>query len=258
MALDIVRLYISLLSEFFTFSDAGVASSSATEHVPAYVPPTSDSLTTGLYVLRILTEITDCVGEVAGVDISPAASSSLKDLVASARWSFQEAICGAWARDSHIFHKIEDWTLSPDVPSTTIYLNRLATFQLHNTNTAYLVAGGSERSPSSRKTVRYSVALVSRTFSHAANLTERTPIQICYQDQDGLLRHPLLSARRTRQPRLRVHPTSPREALGARRDHTAKRPDADAGCDGPGSLSALFSRRARLTLSCIKRTLGFC
>lgn len=175
MALDIVRLYISLLSEFFTFSDAGVASSSATEHVPAYVPPTSDSLTTGLYVLRILTEITDCVGEVAGVDISPAASSSLKDLVASARWSFQEAICGAWARDSHIFHKIEDWTLSPDVPSTTIYLNRLATFQLHNTNTAYLVAGGSERSPSSRKTVRYSVALVSRTFLTQPTLQSELP-----------------------------------------------------------------------------------
>ena len=100
MALDIVKLYMSLLSEFFMFSDMAVmmspnASSSGT---PALLPRDSNALTTLHHLTRILGEIQDSVNEINGMDISSEASASLKALLESARWKFEDILIQSWLR----------------------------------------------------------------------------------------------------------------------------------------------------------------
>lgn len=98
MALDILNLYISLLSSFFTLSDVAVGSSSTSGTVPPFVPPNSNSLTTGLFVNRILHELMDCVGEIGGNEISKEGGDGLKGLVENMRWRFEEALCETWTK----------------------------------------------------------------------------------------------------------------------------------------------------------------
>lgn len=98
MALDILNLYISLLSSFFSLSDLAAASSSSTGTLPPFVPPNSNSLTTGLFVNRLLTEMVECVMEIGGNEISKEGGDGLKALVESARWRFEEALCETWAK----------------------------------------------------------------------------------------------------------------------------------------------------------------
>ena len=101
MALDILNLYISLLSSFFTLSDVAAAASSSTGTVPPFVPLNSNSLTTGLFVNRLLAEISECVGEIGGNEISKEGGDGLKALVESARWRFEEALCETWAKGEY-------------------------------------------------------------------------------------------------------------------------------------------------------------
>jgi exocyst complex component 2 len=113
MALEIIQLYISLLSEFFTLSDARVSqphasqTSAASTAMPLWVPRESNSLTTGVWVGRMLSEIAECVAEVNGLEIGDSDGGSsggfsgglagLRNLMESARWRFEEAICETWA-----------------------------------------------------------------------------------------------------------------------------------------------------------------
>lgn len=103
MALEIINLYISLLSSFFTLSDMAVTSSSSSGAIPPFVPPNSNSLTTGLFTNRILQELFDCVGEIGGNEISKEAGSGLKGLVDNTRWRFEEALCETWAKGTATF-----------------------------------------------------------------------------------------------------------------------------------------------------------
>lgn len=102
MASDLIRLYISLLSEFFTLSDIAVSSpnpdSAATLRLPPFVPQHSHALTTAHYLARILSDIKDCVTEVMATDISSDASSGMKGLLESARWRFENALTSVWLR----------------------------------------------------------------------------------------------------------------------------------------------------------------
>jgi exocyst complex component 2 len=117
MALEIIQLYIS---------DARVSqphasqTSAASTAMPLWVPRESNSLTTGVWVGRMLSEIAECVAEVNGLEIgdseggrgsaSVSAGSGggssggfsgglagLRNLMESARWRFEEAICETWA-----------------------------------------------------------------------------------------------------------------------------------------------------------------
>lgn len=99
MALDIVKLYISLISEFFTLSDMAVmASPSSRGSGPAYLPPDSHSLSTAHYLMKILGELQESVNELNGMEISNEASSSLKSLLESAKWRFEDILINAWLR----------------------------------------------------------------------------------------------------------------------------------------------------------------
>jgi exocyst complex component 2 len=110
MTQDIVTLYVTLLSQFFSLSSAGAnipvasgsASTEANAHpVPSFIPPHSCAPTVCHWLLKILNEISECVSEVGALELAGEASQSLKELVASARWKFEEAICAVWVRGQY-------------------------------------------------------------------------------------------------------------------------------------------------------------
>jgi exocyst complex component 2 len=101
MATDIVKLYVSLLSEFFTLSDMAVITSpgggsAAVE--PPFLPPGTNSLTTSFYLARILQEITECINDVGATEMSSEAGAGLKELLETSRWKFEDALGYTWLR----------------------------------------------------------------------------------------------------------------------------------------------------------------
>jgi exocyst complex component 2 len=100
MALDIVKQYISLLSEFFMFSDAAIVTSPSlgSSPTPPMLPKDSNTLTTMHHLMKILGDIQDTVTEITGMEISSEASSSVKGLLESARWKFDDILVHAWLR----------------------------------------------------------------------------------------------------------------------------------------------------------------
>ncbi|CAE6406035.1 unnamed protein product [Rhizoctonia solani] len=147
MALDIVRQYISLISEYFKLSDMAVSTLSPTANgqVPSsFVPPSADSVSAAHWLQLILKEIVDCSREIGEMEIGGDAASMLKELIDGARWTFGDALCGLWLRDSKIFHTLETWVTDPSNRSTTFYLPRMHFFQKHNTTAAFKIAGGAD------------------------------------------------------------------------------------------------------------------
>ncbi|CAL1708863.1 unnamed protein product [Somion occarium] len=156
MALDIVKLYISLLSEFFLFSDMAVMTppTSSSNTTPPLLPRDSNSLTTAHHLMKILGEIQESVSEINGMEISNDASSSLKSLLESARWKFEDILIHAWLRDANILYTLESWVGSTADPYTTIYLSQMRTFQRQITTSAFKLAGGVDLAPSAMSSSR--------------------------------------------------------------------------------------------------------
>ncbi|QRV81990.1 exocyst complex component Sec5 [Ceratobasidium sp. AG-Ba] len=151
MALDIVRQYISLISEHFKLSDMAVSTLSPLpggQMPSSFVPPGSDSVSAAHWLQLILKEIVECAREISEMEIGGDAASMLKELIDGARWTFGDALCVLWLRDSKIFHAIETWTTDPSNRSTTFYLPRMHFFQKHNTTAAFKIAGGADLGPS--------------------------------------------------------------------------------------------------------------
>lgn len=120
MSQDIVTLYVSLLSSFFTLSSSthspnlnqGAASTdpNATPPLPPFVPPNSNAPANCHWLLKTLNELTECVSELGALELAGEASASLKELVASTRWRFEEAICSSWVRGALTCYA---WSCSP-------------------------------------------------------------------------------------------------------------------------------------------------
>ncbi|EJF63847.1 hypothetical protein DICSQDRAFT_153669 [Dichomitus squalens LYAD-421 SS1] len=160
MALDIIQLYISLLSEFFMFSDMAVMSPGRNATPPMF-PKASNSLTTAHHFMKILGEIQDSVNDVTGIEISGEATSSLKSLLESARWKFEDLLINAWLRDANVFYYLENWVGSTADPYTTVYLAQMRTFQKQITTSAFKICGGVDLSASgssSRQTKQNPIA----------------------------------------------------------------------------------------------------
>ncbi|KAH7926246.1 hypothetical protein BV22DRAFT_1087398 [Leucogyrophana mollusca] len=160
MALDIVKLYVSLMSEFFTLSDTAVmAPNSAGNASPPLLPSHSNSLTTAHFLVKILSEIQDCVTEVNSMEILSEASVVLRNLLESTRWRFEDTLTHAWLRDANIFYYLETWTATSTDPSVTQYLSQIELFQRHITTTAFKVAGGIDLSASTTalKTIKQNI-----------------------------------------------------------------------------------------------------
>ncbi|KAG9100157.1 hypothetical protein FS749_016109 [Ceratobasidium sp. UAMH 11750] len=149
MALDIVGQYISLISEHFKLSDMAVSTSLPAGQVPSlFVPPGADSVSAAHWLQLILKEVVECAREINEMEIGGDAASMLKELIDGARWTFGDALCTLWLRDSKIFHTLETWTTDPSNRSTTFYLPRMHFFQKHNTTAAFKIAGGADLGPS--------------------------------------------------------------------------------------------------------------
>ncbi|KAI3602858.1 exocyst protein [Moniliophthora roreri] len=150
MALDIVKLYVTLISEFFTLSDMAVmASPNPSAGSISLVPVNTTSFTTAHYLMKILGEIQECVNELNSMEISNEVSSSLRGLLESAKWRFEDILVTAWLRDANIFYHLEAWVASPADPSATHYLTQMELFQRHVTTAAFKLAGGVDLSSSS-------------------------------------------------------------------------------------------------------------
>jgi exocyst complex component 2 len=123
MAVDIIKLYVSLLSEFFVFSDMAVMTPTPTEGSPApLLPDDSTSLTTAHYLMKILTEIQDNVNETNSMEISGEISSSLRGLLDSAKWGFEDVLVHAWVRGMSM--RVSGGVISRDISSN--YRHRCA------------------------------------------------------------------------------------------------------------------------------------
>lgn len=108
MTQDIVTLYVTLLSQFFTLSSStnyspslGASADPDAHPIPPFVPPSSNAPTICYWLQKTLNEMTECVNEVNALELAGEASASLKELVASTRWRFQQAICGSWVRGKY-------------------------------------------------------------------------------------------------------------------------------------------------------------
>ncbi|KIK99659.1 hypothetical protein PAXRUDRAFT_8739 [Paxillus rubicundulus Ve08.2h10] len=148
MALDIVKLYVSLVSEFFNLSDMVIMQRNGEGHSSPLLPKQSNSLTTAHYLIKILIEFQDCVNEVTGMEIVPEAGSSFRNLIESVRWGFGDVLVHAWLRDAHLFHRLETWTPSTSDPSVTQFMSLLEVFQRHLATSSFKIAGGIELSSS--------------------------------------------------------------------------------------------------------------
>ncbi len=169
MALDITGLYVSLLSEFFSFSDMAVMTPSLEEgYFTPLLPANSNMLTTAHYLMKILSEIQDNVNEINSMEISSEMRSSLDGLLESAKWSFEDVLTHSWVRgtfmlmvghtirlsfsdrgtDAISFHYLETWALSSSEPYTTEYLSDAHYFQRQATTWAFKFANGTEAAPS--------------------------------------------------------------------------------------------------------------
>ncbi|GAA5945363.1 hypothetical protein JCM3775_002199 [Rhodotorula graminis] len=154
MTQDIVTLYVSLLSSFFTLSSSTAPNPqppkpatddlNATPPLPPFVPPVSNAATNCHWLLRVLNELMECVSELGALELAGEATQTLKELVASTRWRFVEAICSAWVRDAKVFYRLETWRPDPDDVAITAFLRQVAAFQRFMSISAYRVAGGSE------------------------------------------------------------------------------------------------------------------
>ena len=114
MASEVIRLYISLISQFFTLSDMAVTTpqtGAIGEHPLApFIPATSNSLTTAHYLTKILAEIQECVSESLTMDVSGDANAGLRSLMESTRWRFEGALTEVWLRG-----KVAVFDSSPDL-----------------------------------------------------------------------------------------------------------------------------------------------
>lgn len=103
MAFDIIKLYISILSEFFLLSDKAVASSAAgSAKPPPFFPLNSNVLTTAHFLMKVLGEIQESVNEINLMEINTGrgndVSAILKELIESVRWKFEDVLITAWLR----------------------------------------------------------------------------------------------------------------------------------------------------------------
>ncbi|KAJ9127797.1 hypothetical protein QFC24_000080 [Naganishia onofrii] len=188
MTLDLIKLYISLIGQFFTLSDISVAASrkpvqspsqssnidSATGNsgptIPDFVPRNANSLVTCHYASKVLAEIVESTSEIDALTASSSSGTSLtspttstdlgqetkkalREFVESCRWRLEEAICGTWSQDAKDFFRLEDWAINPSKIGTTVYVQKIGTLQKNNATVAWQVAGGSTEYGADKKIV---------------------------------------------------------------------------------------------------------
>ena len=103
MGVEIIKLYVSLLSQFFTLSDVAIAESAirkdgAAPPIPPFVPEGTNALVACHFGEKLVEEIVETVSDLMHVELGNEAGASLKGMVESLRWRMMEVIAAAWAR----------------------------------------------------------------------------------------------------------------------------------------------------------------
>lgn len=102
MALEIVKLYNSLLSQFFKLSDPAIAESTprkdSNHQLPSFVPAGTSVITACYFAEKLVEDISDCAGELAGHEVVNDSGNGMKGLVESMKWKMKEVIGAVWAR----------------------------------------------------------------------------------------------------------------------------------------------------------------
>lgn len=149
MALDCVRLYISLVSEFFLLSDIVVMlSAGSNKNMPPMLPTNVHCIATAHHLMKLSGEIHENVNDLTSMDISPEVSSGLKSLLESVKWRFADILIHTWLRDTNLFYYLEGWRTDSSNQHITRYLSQIEHFQRHLTTAAFKVAGGVDLSAS--------------------------------------------------------------------------------------------------------------
>ncbi|PWY97177.1 hypothetical protein BCV70DRAFT_203103 [Testicularia cyperi] len=139
-AVEALDAYISLLSHFFSLTDVSILVRQPLSPLPDWVPRHTSSPTAAHYLRQALNELVEATNDLAALGIT--SNSSLRGLLANARFRFTEVLCVLWQSDAKIFHRLEDWTLNPDEEATTLHLRDLALFHKNNARQAFHIAGG--------------------------------------------------------------------------------------------------------------------
>ncbi|OXC68440.1 hypothetical protein AYX13_02890 [Cryptococcus neoformans] len=134
MALEIVKLYSSLLSQFFKLSDPAVAESTprkdSNTQLPSFVPAGTSAIIACYFAEKLVEDISDCAGELAGHEVVNDSGNGMKGLVESMKWKMREVIGVVWARDAKVLHGLEDWSQATNPKGAIRYLALVDVFQL--------------------------------------------------------------------------------------------------------------------------------
>lgn len=103
MALDIIKTYSGILSQYFTLSDFALAEAASKKdveevEVPPFIPAGTTVLAACFYAEKIVEEVSECAADLGAVEISSEAGTTLRGLLDSLRWRFEEVIAATWAR----------------------------------------------------------------------------------------------------------------------------------------------------------------
>jgi exocyst complex component 2 len=108
MALELTQTYVSLISTYFSLSDEGVLSPTHTPSsaLPTWIPPPTNSITTSFYLQKILTTLSEYLGELTNVvvEVSQGEGSGLRGFLDSVRWKFEDILAVGWKNG--VFHVI--------------------------------------------------------------------------------------------------------------------------------------------------------
>ena len=102
--MEVIKLYTSLLSQFFTLSDPAIADSANRKrddlkpNVPSFVPTGSSVLGVCFFSEKLVEDVAECTSELAAVDVGGEAGSNLKGLLDALRWRLLEAVGATWTR----------------------------------------------------------------------------------------------------------------------------------------------------------------
>ncbi|KIR69024.1 exocyst protein [Cryptococcus bacillisporus CA1873] len=148
MALEILKLYSSLLSQFFKLSDPSVAESTSrkdgSHQLPSFVPAGSTVITACYFAEKLVEYVSDCAGELAVHEVVNDSGNSMKGLIESMKWKMEEVIGASWARDAKILHGLEDWSQATNPKGAIHYLTVVDEFQLRITSSVKKIAASSQ------------------------------------------------------------------------------------------------------------------
>ena len=102
MAMEIVELYISHLSNFFGLSDPSLDAPKRQDEeakpLPTFVPLGTTVLTACHFGEKLVEEVYDGITDLMGVDVGGESGSGLKSMLHALRSRFQGIISTSWAR----------------------------------------------------------------------------------------------------------------------------------------------------------------